>query len=195
MSGWSEGAHRMWDCICDCGKPVRCAAHQLLSGKTRSCGCLIRDGARQRFTTHGELLGGGPRSPEYTAWKNMHQRCENSKRREYARYGGRGIRVCERWSRFDLFLADMGRRPSNRHSVERTDNDGNYEPGNCRWGTAKEQCRNRASTRYVEFRGARMSLAAASEAAGLPYEVVRARFYRLGWPIEDALTRKHRHAS
>jgi hypothetical protein len=196
MSGWSDsGCHRMWDCLCDCGIAVRCAAHQLLSSKTRSCGCLIKDSARIRLTTHGELLGGGQRSPEYTAWKNMHQRCENQNRREYGRYGGRGIKVCERWMRFDLFLADMGRRPTSKHSLERLNNDGNYEPSNCCWGTAKDQCRNRSTTRHVEFRGQRMSLAAAAERAGLSYDVVRARLYRLEWSVEESLTRTHRYAT
>lgn len=192
MSGFSSGGHRMWDCLCDCGKLRRVAAHQLLGGKTKSCGCLIADSSRSRATVHGELLSGKPRTPEYNAWKNMRARCYNKARREYARYGGRGIEVCERWSSFAAFVADMGRRPGPGYSLERKDNDGWYTPDNCIWGTAKQQCRNRQTTKTVEFRGEAMSLAEAAERAGLPYAVVCGRFYRLKWSIEDALTRPHR---
>jgi hypothetical protein len=96
----------------------------------------------------------------------MRQRCSNPGHVAYARYGGRGIRVCERWDSYENFLADMGRRPSLRHSLDRMDTNGNYEPNNCRWATWKEQHRNRRNNVLVEFRGETMTLAAAGELIG-----------------------------
>lgn len=122
----------------------------------------------------------------------MRRRCTDTTNNRYKQYGGRGIKICERWNDFYAFLSDMGPRPSPRHSIERNDNNGNYEPNNCRWATMKEQCRNRTTSRIVEFRGYSMSLAEAADIAGLPYTVVRARFYRLKWPLEECLTRPTR---
>lgn len=95
--------------------------------------------------THGHAKGG--KSPEYRAWHAMRQRCYHPSQPHYSRYGGRGIVVCERWQVFANFLADMGLRPSPRHSLDRINNSGNYEPGNCRWATLVEQCRNRRRRR------------------------------------------------
>ena len=99
--------------------------------------------------THGESTH-GQNTPEYRAWSDLWQRCTNPKRRNYARYGGRGMRVCRRWQRYEAFLADMGRRPSVAHSIDRRDNDGNYTPRNCRWATRVEQRRHR-----VDYLGGR----------------------------------------
>ncbi len=150
-------------------------------------------GLGPRITKHGERVGRRI-TPEYQAWKNMRRRCYEPTNKRYARYGGRGITVCERWAEFANFLADMGRRPGPGFSIERIDVHGNYEPTNCRWATQKEQCRNRTSNRIVLFQGQRMTLVEAAERSGLSYAVVRARLSRLGWDLDDALTRKHRYA-
>lgn len=137
---------------------------------------------------HGEKAGRVPNSPEYNAWKNMRRRCYDSTRREYPRYGGRGIAVCDRWQEFANFLADMGRRPGPGYSIEREKNDGNYEPGNCRWATATEQARNRHTNRLVEFNGETMPLAQACEGARINGAAVRARMHHCGWSPERALS-------
>lgn len=139
------------------------------------------------WTRHGDTRDGA-RSPEYIAWANMLQRCRDPGVRNYDAYGGRGISVCERWLKFENFLEDMGRRPSDLHSIERLDNDGDYEPSNCDWSTEKDQARNRRSTHWVEFNGRRMSLAEAVELSGLPYHAVKKRINLRGWPVDRALT-------
>lgn len=133
-------------CLCDCGRKKIVAANNLRKGKTRSCGCLFRS---SRALRHGDTKKGAT-TPEYTAWTNMRNRCSNPTCKDWKNYGGRGIRVCWRWqsqSGFVLFLADVGRRPSAKHSIDRINNDGHYEPGNCRWATKKEQQNNQRPRR------------------------------------------------
>lgn len=121
----------------------------------------------------------------------MHARCYDSRHKHYPRYGGRGIRVCEAWHSFEPFFADMGHRPTTKHSLDRIDNDGNYEPGNCRWATNSEQQRNRSSTRMIEFGGRRLSMAAWAEQTGLKLSTLCFRLAH-GWSIERALTERCR---
>lgn len=137
---------------------------------------------------HGASWVDGKATPEYSAWASMKSRCENPAARNFKDYGGRGIRVCAKWrNSFEAFLADMGPRPSKQHSIDRIDNDGNYEPGNCRWATAKRQQRNKRSNHYVRFQGKRMTVIDAAELAGANVVLVRSRLKR-GWPIERALS-------
>jgi hypothetical protein len=120
----------------------------------------------------------------------MIQRCYDPASTSYESYGQRGITVCDRWrghDGFENFLADVGERPSLKHSIDRIDNEGHYELSNCKWSTVKEQNRNRRSTRWVDFRGRTMSLAEAIELSGLPEARVKRRLYVYKWPLEDAL--------
>lgn len=127
---------------------------------------------------------------EYATWRNMLQRCERPESPDFSRYGGRGISVCERWHSFAAFLADMGAKPEGM-SIDRIDNDGNYEPGNCRWATKKEQGRNRRTNRKVTFNGETLTPAEWAERLGMSREVMHQRLKR--WSTEEALQRPIRY--
>lgn len=136
-----RGGKHIWIFRCDCGIEVTARKSHVLSGGTKSCGCLKREESVKRFTTHG-MTG----ATEYNIWMSMLARCNNPKHSAYKNYGGRGINVCRRWSKFENFYADMGPRPKAR-TLDRIDNDGNYEPSNCRWTTWKQQASNRRPQR------------------------------------------------
>lgn len=146
-----------WLCKCDCGNDyiVRCS--NLRDGNTKSCRCLNIQALKIVHTKHGQLVG-GDKTPEYMAWDNMKRRCYDKNSPHFKNYGGRGIVVCQRWLHsFDNFLSDMGKRPSNAHSLDRhPNNDGNYEHSNCRWATKPEQQRNRRNNRWLEYNGVKM---------------------------------------
>lgn len=176
-----------WKCRCDCGVEKSVYGAALRSGQTQSCGCYQKDIMRQR-ATHG-MARLKSISPEWEAWSKIRDRCDNPNNPNYDRYGGRGIRVCDRWQdSFENFYADMGERPSGKTSIDRIDNDGPYCKENCRWSDPKEQARNRRSNRVVKYRGREMTLKEASELAGLPYKSVWQRVVKLGWPLDRALS-------
>ena len=125
----------IWEFVCDCGAVVEKPSHHVIRGAIASCGCLRAEGNSNR---RHSMTG----TREYRSWGNMLNRCRNPNSEDYSDYGGRGIRVCERWLRFENFYADMGSRPQGT-SIDRIDVDGNYEPANCRWATPIEQRWNR----------------------------------------------------
>lgn len=171
-------------CRCQCGTEKSVPQQTLKKGKSQSCGCLQRESARDKHTTHGRS-----KSSECRAWNEMKKRCLNQKSHAYGRYGGRGIKVCERWLHsFDNFYADMGPRPSPKHSIDRfPDNDGDYEPGNCRWATKLEQGNNKRNNRVLTQNGLSMTVAEWSRHISISEKTIYNRLYD-GWSVERALT-------
>lgn len=129
-----------WVCLCECGEQGCVAGGDLVSGHSRSCGCYRKDATVARNTRHGKF---GTKT--HTTWLAMRRRCFDKNFEKYKTYGGRGITVCDRWLDFNNFFQDMGERPEGK-TLDRINPEGNYEPGNCRWATAKEQSQNRRRT-------------------------------------------------
>lgn len=173
-------------CQCDCGTRPTVHVDNLKRGLTKSCGCLRQELGRSRIR-HGSARRGCVTS-EHRAWQEMHARCTNANLRNFHRYGGRGISVCEHWAVFENFLSDMGHRPP-RTSLDRIDNDGNYEPGNCRWADAKTQARNTRSNRIIEWHGISKPISAWAEELGIHRGTLTMRL-RNGWSVERAFTCK-----
>lgn len=176
-------------CQCDCGELSVVSDSQLRLGRTRSCGCLQRkvsaEGVARRNFKHGFARGGKRRS-EYRIWAQMINRCRDKRR---TRYGGRGILVCERWaSSFESFLADVGPRPGPDFSIDRINNDGNYEPRNVRWATDKTQSSNSCNVIHLTARGTDKLISEWSTETGLPPDTLRKRI-RSGWTSEDVVGR------
>lgn len=204
-----ERKHWHWRFRCECGGETVARAAAVARGATKSCGCakagwrLTEEQLqRRRGGLNPNYKHGMTHSPEFLVWKGMLTRCANPNGEHWDRYGGRGIIVCERWaSSFEAFFKDVGPRPSPRHSIERKDNDGNYEPSNCIWATRTVQVRNQSRSRMVEYRGRRMCLTEACEIAGLSYSAVRRRLDVAGWSLERALSQpiridaRHRRAA
>ena len=165
----------------------------LVGGRTRSCGCFNLE-TLSRSGSAVFCARDTKRHPEYKVWLAMISRCHEPDNRQFPDYGARGIAVCDRWRigengvhGFNLFMLDMGSRPSDKHTIDRIDNDRGYSPDNCAWRTRTEQARNRRNTVMVHYNGASIPLAAACELAGLPYEVVKGRLWD-GWSLDRALS-------
>jgi hypothetical protein len=183
----SISGYRRWHCRCDCGSESVVLQKTLLSGASRSCGCLSVEKFVARSVARNKKHGESKKTPEYRAWCHLRNRCNNPKSRDYQNYGGRGIAVCERWSSFENFLADMGRRPSRRHSVERNHVNGDYEPGNCCWATDKQQQNNKRGNIYILIRGERLTLRETCDRFEVEYKLVWGRMRR-GWSLVDAMS-------
>ena len=163
-----------WSCLCDCGRRSVVAGHHLKSGSTKSCGCRQRAVLGESTTRHGLRS-----HPLYRTWRGMRGRCNNPNHADYRYYGGRGIKVCERWGKFENFLADMGERPEGC-SLDRIDVNGNYEPSNCRWASNSEQRRNSRRSIFIDGK----NLADLAEETGTKYGTLYNRYMR-GQPLKN----------
>lgn len=161
-NGATKSGNAVWLCKCDCGNESNVESSKLTSGKTKSCGCLMKDEASKRMKTHGMS-----KTPTWYSWNAMVRRCTDESFEPYKRYGARGIKVCDSWMKFENFLADMGERPEGT-TLDRRDNDKGYEPGNCRWATSEEQSNNRGDYNVkVERDGASVTVAQLAEIDGV----------------------------
>lgn len=174
-----RGTTSLWNCKCDCGANKIVSNACLTSGHTKSCGCLWRDVHR----THGMSD-----TKAYTLWRTMIRRCHEPQNKDYPRYGGRGITVCDKWRKdFAAFYADMGERPD-RRQLDRINNNKGYEPGNCRWATDREQQQNRRSNHLITFNGQTKPLIEWARQYGIKKFTLGKRLNKYGWTIEEALT-------
>lgn len=170
-------------CRCDCGREFVALTHNLKIGDCKSCGCLKLE-LGVGVLTHGKC-----NTLEFKSWCSMKARCYIPSVTQYGDYGGRGITVCDRWlESFENFLEDMGTRPTPKHTVERVNNDGNYEPGNCVWATKKEQMQNTRRSRKLTLNGETLTLSAWSERTGISRLTISSRVNKFGWSPEMALT-------
>lgn len=167
---------------CRCGKNFECQINMIRSGNTKSCGCYKNKVMIERNLKHGMTY-----SKEYVSWRSMIERTSNPNNNRYHKYGGVGIKVCERWlESFQNFLDDLGTKPSPIHTVDRIENSKGYYKENCRWATPKEQSRNRSTTKMIKYKGEYIPLIELSERLGLNPKLVRGRIYK-GHTLEEAL--------
>lgn len=179
-----RGKKATWKCQCDCGNTHVVMVTGLKNGHTKSCGCLkIESDAIGSRYRHGQS-----NSPEYKVWAGMKDRCLNQNATFFSFYGGRGIKVCERWMTFENFRADMGPRPSLQHSIERKDNDGNYEPDNCKWATPLEQSNNTSRNVFITIGETTLTLSQWCRETGVDPDLASQRIIRDRWAPEDAVT-------
>jgi hypothetical protein len=176
-----------WLCKCDCGNEHTTTSGALSSERTKSCGCLRAEKMAENRRSGGRLRHGMSNSPEHKVWMGMNERCINPNSKFFFRYGGRGITICDRWRVFENFYADMGQRPVGM-TLDRENNDGNYEPSNCRWATQVEQMNNTCSNVRITIAGETKTLSQWSRAYGVDKDLASQRILRDGWSPEDAVT-------
>jgi hypothetical protein len=178
-----KGEHAWW-CKCECGKTVSVRGYCLRRGSTSSCGCLRGDNGKVAWTTHGLT-----HSSVYSSWISMIRRCTNPETEKYSLYGGRGIKVCDRWlNSVEAFETDMPPRPGEGYSIDRINTNGNYEPGNCKWSTAEEQSNNRRNVKHFEYNGEMLSVAQIARKVGFSYTALYTRIIRDGMSVKEAIS-------
>ena len=186
---YRKGKHNVVDCTCSCGNSKQgIRISTIENGESRSCGCYAKESASKRNTTHGNS-----KHPMFQVYYDMVRRCTNSSRKDYHHYGGRGIKVCDRWLEpngygFKNFLEDSKDFEGEGGEIDRVDVDGNYCPENCKWATRKEQTRNTRFNHVIEYNGESKCMAEWAEDFGIPYGILQDRLGKLGWSVEKALT-------
>lgn len=176
-----------WLCKCECYNFHLVNTNNLISNKSKSCGCLRNQKLVDRSRKHGRS-----KTPEYETWMSLKRRCYNKNFERYQDYGGRGIVMSDDWKdSFESFLVDMGRRPSSEHSIDRLDVDGDYCFENCSWKTNKEQCNNKRNNRVLEYNGESLTVTQWAEKLGLSLRTILSRI-RYNWSVERILTQAPR---
>jgi len=181
-TGQDDYGNYQWNCLCSCGQTTEVKGGSLRKGDTKSCGCLQRDISRDQLKTHGMS-----NTQTYERWVAMRQRCINPTNESYPNYGGRGISVCDDWvDSFETFYSDMGAKPEGR-SLDRVDNNGDYNKDNCRWATKTEQDNNKRTNKLLTYDERTQTLAQWCSELNLSSTAVAYRL-RNGWSTKDALT-------
>ena len=165
---------RYWICKCSCGKTKIASGLSIIKGKYKSCGKCNSTSNKRKLPT------------ERNIWASMISRCKNKNNKEYHNYGGRGIKVCARWNDYNNFINDMGARPA-RTTIDRINNDGNYEPGNCRWASHIVQNNNTRRNRRIFHNGNNLTIAELSRLYGIEYDILYSRVIGMGWTITNAI--------
>jgi hypothetical protein len=179
-----------WFFKCDCGNEKVSRFYDVKNGKINSCGCLHKKQLAERNKSNSKHGYFG--TPTYESWASIIERCFNINSSNYQSYGAKGITMCQKWREsFEEFLKDMGERPEG-FSIDRIDVYGNYEPNNCRWASAKTQANNRTNNRKINFNNQNLNLSEWSDITGIKPSTISKRIDKLGWSIEEALTRKPR---
>ena len=193
--GADKHKNALWECQCDCGNTSIAKTHNLMKGATRSCGCLQKEKATKHLldisTTHGLSKDSkGKNTRLFRIWMGIKNRCSNSNLREYPKYGGRGIKICDKWLNDYKAFHDWSIQNgySEKLSIDRIDNDGNYEPSNCRWVDEKTQANNRSSSKIYEINGVKRTLAEWVKEYNCSYPTAYERLKR-GWSLQKALTK------
>lgn len=185
----SGGVRAQWLCECKCGVRKIINGGNLLQKISTSCGCRKRMLTIKRCTKHGHTAG-GKTSPEYYTWHSIKRRTTDPNDKNYKHYMGRGIKMCQRWiNSFETFLADVGRKPKWARSLDRIDNDGNYEPGNVRWATQSQQTRNTRKSISITYNGRTQNIRDWAEEIGMSPDVLYARIRVYGYSVEEAMTK------
>lgn len=183
QAGTTKDHRQKWLCECECGKIKAIIGKDLKSGHTRSCGCLALETFKTKATTHGMT-----KTKEYRAWCLMKNRCYQKKNNRYQYYGGKGIKVCDRWLNcFEKFYNDMGKCPDG-YSIDRIDPNKDYSPENCRWADTYTQANNKTNCTFIEYNGEKKTITQWARAIGMNSEVLRRRIKQYHWSIEKAIT-------
>ncbi len=186
QNGYIPGRCAVWICRCDCGKEVQVRSDLLKSGNNKSCGCLLREWSKSGTCNKSHGLY---KTSEYKIWQHAKARCHCKNHKAYKDYGGRGIKMCKTWqSSFNQFLKDMGPRPTTNHSIDRINNNGNYEPSNCRWATVAEQHRNKRNNVFLEHNGERLCISDWAKKIGWSTTAIR-KWSKRGMPISAIIER------
>ena len=180
-SGNKPTGQSLWHCRCECGREKQAVLYgALTTGGSRSCGCLRKEERAAKRTGRFENLD------LYSVWQSMKTRCQNQRHASFRNYGARGIEICERWESFQNFLADVGKRPEGM-TLERINNDGNYEPGNCRWASRLEQGRNKRTNQRVVWKGLDMTLTELARLENVAFHSLRNRIVQSEYTPEQAV--------